>query len=1297
MATYDRTEILFNKYKNLPTAYPNEVFSANQAVGDAFPQVVPNTQIWNSTIPSTAPTSLGSVVTFTNGSYQQSTVYSWIRKYTVTMGAIQAPGISYWYASTDVNNPLTTNVCRDTIPFNFDPVGSYNIQVFANGTPVSPTFTAYPWNYDESAGILTFYPEDFGVLPPTPITMTYWRYVGNKGGSSPSYWNITDPAPGTSLNFDYLGTTKAIINSSGNITANGNLITKNLLQITDGVATTNTWDVGSSGGTMYFNYPTAIVDIIQLKPVGSLQLNGSAPSFRVLDRTNSSHWIAWYSISDTLTWEYWNGSAMTNFMTVATSTNTLTIANVTANLNGTASTATQVIQTLFNPLLISNRVLYPAFWFNSLSGGSKALYGDNSISSLLTIRFETGAFGVSDPMFYTPNINNTGTLITTSITAGGSIGTSGQYLSSTGSAISWVTPPTIPTVNNGTLTITNGTFMTGSGTFTANQAGNTSITIGTNATSANTALTIVARDSVNNFSAGTITANLTGIASIATRAQTIDTTTASALTYYLPMVDGTGVGTQSEVLYVDSGLSYAAGTNTLTATTFNGGVNYINTNNMLGSTFYPVCVNTSGTVANQIPWTDANFNYTYSTDTLNVTNLIASANITADVFTGNVMGSATQIDTTQQTTGTYFLTLAPVTTSSPLGQTIYTGIVSYQYLSGTNGVMINRGSYRVLDRSAATSFFWDIFTTTGNALTFDYNSGFRQITISTAAVLGGLVGISRLTNPLYIGNVNGYTGGGNVPLAMLLNTLVDGAYNNIQLGHSSATNKSWFIGARNNTTAADSILSLAPYGTGQTDCWYVDTLGNTFQQGTVTAPSGSITYLTIPQGNIVITDQTDSAKYWTISSSSGNLYFNQTTAPLAIPFTINYDGGGVLIYNQRNFAYAPSLAIEMDTPLTTEGVSGLTTTSVGYTANDYASFVAITNPTSVASGALATFTVQAVNPINRTLILSTPVNVSGTLTGTVAGVNRIFVNMTVITISMTRNGSNFTNFAYVKPTLPLQFDYSFSTTAARTFTQPFFQLELSILPTDSVIVDGIPSDDIYIVKMVTTMTFTVISGGGTFTGAYGGAGFTLNLNTAHTGTGITFNTPDAAVTALTMVKSRLIEKPIASPYYLTSEYTNLVYQRTFTSEVGVVEPLCFNGGYIHYDITWVFSSSPTAFTALSFALATNTGTVLLTGYSGRTAILGDTYSQVPWTTQAFVAYCFNRNWMTYKMTISYPNTARAKVMSGTNNGSANGTTFLDCPHIMSGQNTTATAYPSMYWSVVGTAVNGTISVTGRNT
>jgi hypothetical protein len=55
--------------------------------------------------------------------------------------------------------------------------------------------------------------------------------------------------------------------------------------------------------------------------------------------------------------------------------------------------------------------------------------------------------------------------------------------------------------------------LSGSATFTANQAGSSTFTVTSNATSANTVSAIVARDASGNFSAGTITASLTGNAS----------------------------------------------------------------------------------------------------------------------------------------------------------------------------------------------------------------------------------------------------------------------------------------------------------------------------------------------------------------------------------------------------------------------------------------------------------------------------------------------------------------------------------------------------------------------------------------------------------------------------------------------------------------------------------------------------------------------------------------------------------------------------------------------------------------
>ena len=100
-------------------------------------------------------------------------------------------------------------------------------------------------------------------------------------------------------------------------------------------------------------------------------------------------------------------------------------------------------------------------------------------------------------------------------------GNSGKYLTTSGSVVSWAA---VPSPNNGTLTMAvSGTGLSGSASFTADQAGASSFTVTSNATSANTASAIVARDGSGNFSAGTITAALTGNASTAATLQTART------------------------------------------------------------------------------------------------------------------------------------------------------------------------------------------------------------------------------------------------------------------------------------------------------------------------------------------------------------------------------------------------------------------------------------------------------------------------------------------------------------------------------------------------------------------------------------------------------------------------------------------------------------------------------------------------------------------------------------------------------------------------------------------------------
>jgi len=440
------------------------------------------------------------------------------------------------------------------------------------------------------------------------------------------------------------------------------------------------------------------------------------------------------------------------------------------------------------------------------------------------------------------------------------------------------------------------------------------------------------------------------------------------------------------------------------------------------------------------------------------------------------------------------------------------------------------------------------------------------------------------------------------------------------------------------------------------------------------------------------------ANQFELYHSSGQLIFNNDYAPtVAIPLIVNGGGEGVEIKNLQLSGYSDTTRIELDTPIITDEDFDRGIGFVGLTDTDYSTLATKTTPTSTSSGALITVPIQACNPNNKNIKVSFPLNAYNNFTRT-SGTFAIDVNLTALTVSMTRNGSNFTNFAYLKPTLPKTFRYSMS--AGTTFTniqQPFFQLEIYFTPTDSIISGGTPAEDEYIIKIVPTFTTTTITGVGTRTGLNGGAGFDIDIGTVHSTapTNFTFSTADPTCSALAITKSGVANKTILRPYYLTSEYLNLTYQRTFTSEETGIELNCFLGGYIHYDITLLVSTAPTAYTALTFGLADETGTTLTTGYSGTTAVLGSTYSVVSWSGSALIAYLPSNTRRIYKWTISYPNNGFRKTISGTNPGTAS-VSIVEVPMVSCGQNSTATAYNSCFWGVVGTAVSGIITITGRN-
>ena len=99
--------------------------------------------------------------------------------------------------------------------------------------------------------------------------------------------------------------------------------------------------------------------------------------------------------------------------------------------------------------------------------------------------------------------------ITTSLTVG-----SATTITGSGIAVGIVTG----TLDNNLTLDTSGTGLSGIATY--NNSGAVTFTVTSDATDANTASTIVSRDGSGNFSAGTISADLTGVASTATKLET---------------------------------------------------------------------------------------------------------------------------------------------------------------------------------------------------------------------------------------------------------------------------------------------------------------------------------------------------------------------------------------------------------------------------------------------------------------------------------------------------------------------------------------------------------------------------------------------------------------------------------------------------------------------------------------------------------------------------------------------------------------------------------------------------------
>jgi hypothetical protein len=248
-----------------------------------------------------------------------------------------------------------------------------------------------------------------------------------------------------------------------------------------------------------------------------------------------------------------------------------------------------------------------------------------------------------------------------------------------------------------TLTLnTSGTGLSGSQTY--NNSGAATFTVTSNATSSNTGSAIVARDGSGNFSAGTITATLSGHADTATLADAstfITVDDESTDTTCFPVFTTADSGILSPK--TGSNLTFNSANGTLTATTFSGSgasLTSIPNGALTNSTISGVSLGSNlATLTRGSYLTGSNYNgsagqYYWSVDatTTNTASKVVardgSGNFSAGTITADLSGNA---DTATLATASTFITVddeSTDTTCFPVFTTAASGILSPK--TGTN-------------------------------------------------------------------------------------------------------------------------------------------------------------------------------------------------------------------------------------------------------------------------------------------------------------------------------------------------------------------------------------------------------------------------------------------------------------------------------------------------------------------------------------------------------------------------------------------------------------------------------------
>jgi hypothetical protein len=197
---------------------------------------------------------------------------------------------------------------------------------------------------------------------------------------------------------------------------------------------------------------------------------------------------------------------------------------------------------------------HPAAEWNKIYANN--LIGNADTATLATTSTNV-AGGGAGALVYQTAASTTGLL---------SVGTPGQILkAAAGNTLVWANPTFEGLTPGSYLALKN--TITDAPVATYDGSSSIPVTIFVDAVSANTVSKVVARDASGNFSAGTITANLTGTATNATNAANIAVTNdTSSTTAYVTFTTASSGNTPAKV---NTGMTYNAATNVLNTTAVN--------------------------------------------------------------------------------------------------------------------------------------------------------------------------------------------------------------------------------------------------------------------------------------------------------------------------------------------------------------------------------------------------------------------------------------------------------------------------------------------------------------------------------------------------------------------------------------------------------------------------------------------------------------------------------------------------------------------------------------------------------